>query len=500
MPSLSHILSLSLLRYRENLALNFEGMNFTYIELTKRVAYFQKVFRYNPQITYSIGIIANHDFDTYSAILSALISGITYVPIEPSHPDERNNHIIRLSKVKAIFCSDLTSLNRDFYEKNKSMFFETVSETAVPEDLKVVESDNPAYILFTSGSTGVPKGVPISQQNLAAFSENVAKMKLEINENSRFLQVFELTFDLSVFSFLLPLLHGASVFTLPKTPFKQMAAVQIIQDHNITHILTVPSFVSFLKPLFAKIKLASVTNWLFCGEALKSDLVTAWHKCLTKANIYNVYGPTEATIFCTSYLCSRDNLKHHNGITCIGKPFEGTGFGLFDEDLPVDTLESTDELCISGSQLTTGYLDDSVKNKQAFFTHEMQTYYRSGDLCRKDNEGDYFFIGRNDTQVKINGYRVEISELEFHAAKFAGVDESVVIVSENEKSDQPILNLVYTAKDKKDKDDFFAFLAAKIPIYMLPTDIFHVESIPYNLNGKIDKRVLAEIIGARSKM
>jgi D-alanine--poly(phosphoribitol) ligase subunit 1 len=307
MPSLQDILSLSLHRNSENIAFSFSGKSFTYLELRNRIAHFQKVLFRNSQPIESIGIIANQDFDTYSVILAALLSGITYVPIEPLHPDDRNNRIIRISKIKAIYCSDFATLRPDFYKTNKLLFQKIKPETNDSEKLEVTETENPVYILFTSGSTGVPKGVPISMKNLDAFTKNVNNMKLGINEKSRFLQVFELTFDLSVFSYLIPLLNGASVFTAPKTSFIQMAAIQLIEEQKITHVLTVPSFINHLKPLFPKIKLPSVTNWLLCGEALKSDLVASWQKCLPEANIYNVYGPTEATIFCSSYLCNTTN-------------------------------------------------------------------------------------------------------------------------------------------------------------------------------------------------
>jgi len=494
MNSLSHSLNLSMCKHSDNIAFNIDGNNYTYQQLHQRVADLQTAFLQNDQIIVSIGIIANQDFETYAAIVAALLSGITYVPIEPAHPDERNNHIVRISKVNAIFCSDFSNLSSEFHDANKDRFVQLTAGKAIIEELKVIQTENPAYVLFTSGSTGVPKGVPISLQNLLAFTDNVAAMKLEINEKSRFLQVFELTFDLSVFSYLVPLLYGATVFTLPKTPFKQMAAMQLIEEQSITHVLSVPSFVSYLKPLFAKIKLPSVTNWLFCGEALKADMVSAWQMCLPNADIYNVYGPTEATIFCTSYYCSNDAIRHYHGIVSIGKPFEHIVFGLFDDNMPMTKLDTAAELCISGSQLTTGYLDDPEKNKMAFFKFDELLYYRSGDLCLQDKQGDYFFTGRNDTQVKINGYRVEIGELEYYAGEFPGIDESVVIVSANEKNDQQLLNLVYTAKYDIDRNEFTSFLATRIPSYMLPANIYFVESIPHNLNGKIDKKVLAEQI------
>lgn len=494
MTSLSITLYKSFLKHPDNIAFNIDGRNYTYLQLTERVAFLQSTLFQNRNIKHAVGIIANQDFETYSVIITALLSGITYIPIEPTHPDERNNHIIRISKINAIFCSDVSTLSNDFHKTNKARFFQAETGETTASNLKAIQTANPAYILFTSGSTGVPKGVPISIHNLLAFVNNVDNMMLDINEKSRFLQVFELTFDLSVFSYLVPLLYGACVFTLPKTPFKQMAAIQLIEEQNITHILTVPSFVGYLKPFWGKIKLHSVSHWLFCGEALKADLVREWQKCLPNASLYNVYGPTEATIFCTSYNCRKNDTKEYHGIVCIGKPFKDVVFCLFDDKIPANDLDANAELCIGGSQLTSGYLDDPEKNKTAFFTYLNQLYYRSGDLCRKDKAGDYFFSGRNDTQVKINGYRVEISELEFHAANLQGIDEAVVIVTLNDKNDQQVLNLVYTAKSELNKDEIVDLLTKKIPSYMLPGNIYFVESIPYNLNGKIDKRALAEQI------
>jgi len=258
-------------------------------------------------------------------------------------------------------------------------------------DLKLVHSKNPVYILFTSGSTGLPKGVPISTDNLLAFVNNVDAMHLGITPQSKFLQVFDLTFDLSVFSYLVPLLKGSSVILLAKSSIKYTHAIQLIEDENITHILTVPSFINYLRKYFGEISLPCVQHWLFCGEALKSDLVYAWQPCIPNATIHNVYGPTEATIFCSSFTCKPGSIKEMNGIICIGKPFAGTILELSDENGIPAVSNKSGELYIAGSQLTSGYVNNAEKKKIAFSKLNGNLYYHSGDICLKDADRNFFF-------------------------------------------------------------------------------------------------------------
>jgi D-alanine--poly(phosphoribitol) ligase subunit 1 len=494
MESLQLNIYKSLFEHKENTAFVCEGNSYSYLQFIERITDIQNAYFNLPKVPTSIGIVANQDFDTYSAIIAALLSGITYIPIETTHPDERNNHIIRSANIEIIFSSDSTDFSSDFLKKNSHKIIEISLVKRYNRELRIISGNNPAYILFTSGSTGIPKGVPISHENLKTFSKNVKRMNLAISQQSKFLQVFDLTFDLSVFSFLIPLLHGASVYTLAKTPLRHTSAVQLIEEKEITHILTVPSFVSFLKPYFRKIKLPSVQQWLFCGEALKTDLVSAWQQCVPSATIYNVYGPTEATIFCTSYNCQDNNIKEYHGMVSIGKPFSDTEFILLNNSQTETGFNTTAELLIGGSQLTSGYLNDAERNKSAFVTLNSKVYYRSGDVCQCDENGDYFFIGRNDSQVKINGFRVEISELEYHSRLIPGILECVVLASENKKNNQLQLNLLYSSENQLTYEVITGFLSQRVPPYMLPSRILFVSNIPYNVNGKIDKIKLTELL------
>ncbi|HEU5364609.1 MAG TPA: AMP-binding protein, partial [Hanamia sp.] len=436
----------------------------------------------------SIGVIANNDFDTYATIVACLLSGITYVPVEPTHPDERNNHVVELSSLNMICSSNLKSVSQNFYTHHRDKFFKLSKNTDKVGPASINPTENPAYILFTSGTTGRPKGVPITRENLMAFVYNINKTGIVNSKEDRFLQIFDLTFDASVFSYLIPLLNGACIFTLKKTSMKYIEAIELISKHAITHVFTVPSFLSYVEPYFKEISLLTIRYWLFCGEALQTKYLHSWQVCLPNAKIFNHYGPTEATVFCTSYDCSSGFIKDDHGIICIGKPFEGTTFELFDNAEHITENFETGELCISSVQLTKGYINNKKENQQKFFKYNGSIYYRTGDLCFRDTAGDYFFKGRSDAQIKINGYRVELREIENAALTIAGLKEAVALAVDTLKITRIVLFVV--GQTRYSENDFRSLLGEKLPEYMIPMKVIFISNMPYSLNGKIDKKSL----------
>lgn len=489
MPPLPYNLAQSIRKYSGNIAFVIDEQKFTYQDFSEIIGGIQLLMT-QLQVGNRIGIIANNDIETYSSILACIISGIAYVPIEPTHPAERNGHIISLAELNFILNSQPENEIPGLTDSTSCRFIST--QKTAPAELTFAESliNETAYILFTSGTTGIPKGVPISYGNLEAFARNVAGMNLDITESSRFLQVFDLTFDLSVFSYLIPILNGASVYTLPKALLRYTLGVSLIEEQNITHVLTVPSFVSYLKPYFDEIKLTSVKIWLFCGEALKASITKEWQNCLPNAIIYNVYGPTEATIFCTSYLCDRINTLSRNDIVSIGQPFDGTMFKLVNDWINNKENAEKGELLIGGNQLTTGYIKNEERNKQAFESYENSNFYHSGDICSYKN-GLYYYLGRNDTQVKVQGgYRVELSEVEHHARKCESVQD-VVAIATKDNNDISVINLFIILSAQKEKIE--EELQLHIPMYMFPKLITFVDEFPLNVNGKVDRSKLAQL-------
>jgi D-alanine--poly(phosphoribitol) ligase subunit 1 len=367
----------------------------------------------------NIGLVANDDLETYAAILALWFEGKAYVPLSPEMPKERNESIIAQAFIKTIIDSSESAL---FGELN------VIASKSLRSDLpmkapKAVSDQELVYILFTSGTTGQPKGVPITRENLSGFTAAFWEMGIEMDENDRCLQMFELTFDLSVMSYMIPLLKGACVYTIPKDKIKYSYIFELMDDQLLTFALMVPAMIHFLRPYFDEIDLPLMKYSLFCGEALPLDVTQEWAKCLPNAKIMNVYGPTEDTIFCTHYTFDRNgNNKSHNGVLSIGQAMAYNSNIIIDENNHILPFGETGQLCLGGIQLTPGYWHNDEKNREAFFNIEykskIERFYKTGDLCKADADGDILYLGRIDFQTKIQGFRVELSEIEFHVKAF----------------------------------------------------------------------------------
>jgi len=448
--------------------------------------------------TQNIGIVIYDDIETYSSILAVLFAGKTYVPINPHNPPDRNDSIIEQSEIRLILTSCEEEIKSVVTVLNSLTIFPT-NEVAGANSLITapeISDEQNAYILFTSGSTGVPKGVPIKVKNLASFVEAFFALDYQVDETDRFLQMFDLTFDLSIMSYLIPLTVGACVYTVPAGDIKFTSAYTILEDYEITVALMVPSILSFLHNYFDEISFPKMKYSLFCGEALYTDLTSGWAKCVPNALIQNVYGPTEATIFCLTYDWKRDATnKDHNGILCIGKPMKDMKAIVVDEQLKEVGAETPGELCLSGGQLTSGYLKNPEKNESSFFHHTIDNkdhiFYRTGDICFIDKDGDFMFSGRLDNQIKIQGFRVELSEIEHHAREFLKSPNVVAVTSQNE-NDNTLIHLFIEQSDKT--EGLNKYLKTKIPAYMIPAEIRSLDNLPLNVNGKVDRKAIKQLI------
>ncbi len=304
--------------------------------------------------------------------------------------------------------------------------------------------------------------------------------------------MFDLTFDLSIFSYLVPLCFGACVYTISDSGMKYTNVYNVLESYQITVALMVPSMLLSLRPYFNEITLPELRYSLFCGEALFKDVATEWMQCVPNATVVNVYGPTEATIFCTVYeLSDKDNVSSYNEVVSIGHTMEGTEAIVIDEHGEIITDNTKGELCLHGDQLTKGYLDDA-KNKAAFVKLNDKRYYRTGDIVYKDGNGNFMYCGRADQQVKIQGYRIELSEIEYHLRLITG-SANIVVLAVTRAGALASLEAVYD-DGRVDEDLVMAELRTKLPAYMMPLKMHFVAAFPLNANGKTDRNALKKMI------
>jgi len=255
-----------------------------------------------------------------------------------------------------------------------------------------------------------------------------------------------------------------------------------------------------LLPYISELDLSSVKYNVFCGEALLAPHVRKWHGANPDMLSFNMYGPTENTVFCTYYLIGKhniDSLAANSDIVSIGKTYENSSLILVDDGGDVVEAPGMEgELCLAGEQLTPGYWHNPDENSRKFFVLDGVRYYRSGDLCHQAPDGDLMFIGRKDFQVKINGFRVELGEIEKHFSDASGGRFCVAVPVENEQGNTEIALVIegreYDCSDEK------AYLAGHLPKYEVPSRWLFMRSIPMNQNGKVDRKAVEAFVNSGS--
>jgi len=278
----------------------------------------------------------------------------------------------------------------------------------------------------------------------------------------------------------------------------------VLDNHGITFAKMVPSTLNILRPYFDSIKLNSLRYSLFSGEALKTDLIEQWSGCVPNASIQNHYGPTEGTIdvLYHTWTIETSLRKSYNGVISIGKPFGDTVAIIINENGEKIPPGEKGELCIASSQLTAGYIKNPEKNQEAFFNYnsggkESRRFYRTGDIVFMDDDGDYFYAGRKDHQVKTpGGFRVELGEVEFQAQKgFPG--KNFVAVSMEDSIGLSHIHLC--VENWPNVKEVHKYLKESLPDYMVPVRIHTIDKFPLNNNGKVDRiRLKEKIKGAKT--
>ncbi len=441
-----------------------------------------------------VGLVINDDIDTYASIFALWMEGLCYVPLHPNWPLERCLDIVKQVNINLILDTSKRSRYDSISVLNpKDMVLNTLSLKPVVN----VPEENLAYILFTSGSTGKPKGVQIMRKNVASFMDSFWRSGISISTQDRCLQCFDLSFDVSVQCYLIALTKGACVYTVPLGQIKYIYVSQLIEEHKLSFAAMAPSMLRYLEPYFEELDAKSLKSCILTAEACPLDLIEKWYHCATNTEIYDFYGPTEATIYCTYYKLSREGKnKSLNGIVSIGKPMANVVGLILDEKGDEVITGHKGELCVAGDQVTCGYWNNPEKNESSFFVKVIEgkpvRFYHTGDLCYKDVDGDIMYSGRLDHQAKIQGFRVEMGEIEYHAREFLNGKNVVCLSFDNKDGLTEIAMFVESIS--MPTEELVSYLRTKMPNYMIPSRILFMESFPLNSNDKIDKVKLKQLI------
>lgn len=466
-------------------------------------------------------LYANRSVTAYSGVLGILASGRGYVPLNPRFPLERTLAMLSASGCKAvvagaeceeavknlhprikspltwIFPESTESAGKASFAPHKVILGKEIQGVAEPREPNVQGSAT-AYLLFTSGSTGTPKGVAVSQRNVSSYL-NYAGPRYAISPEDRCSQNFDLTFDLSVHDLFACWDAGAALCPFPE---QYLVPASLITEKELTIWFSVPSVAMFASKLgllepdaFPSLRLS-----LFCGEALSGRLAAAWAEAAPRAVLENIYGPTEATIAITHYRWDPVQSPGEcvRGIVPIGWMFGGQECCVVDENLARVPLGEAGELCLAGSQVTSGYLHDPAKTRQQFVqipgSPQGTIWYRTGDSVKQDARGCLYYLGRIDHQVKISGYRVELQEIEHVLREAAETDLAVAVpwpISDGTASGiVAVVGGLDTSRDAR----IIKLCQERLPKYMVPTRIHHFADLPLNVSGKIDRPKIASLL------
>ncbi len=465
------------------------------------------------------GVFGHRSFAAFAGVLGSLLQGDGYVPLNPTFPADRTLQMIQRAGLQRVvveqqsldqFVDLLASIETplvvvvpdadELPAPTPAVARHTfISGTQLaPVSAYVAETVDPsqlAYLLFTSGSTGIPKGVMVTQANVTHFVEYMVN-RYEVGADDRLSQTFDLTFDLSAFDMFVAWEAGACLCC--PTQSEKMLPAKYVKNQALTIWFSVPSTAIMMKKLrMLKPDQYPTLKWsLFCGEALPLDVTEAFQEAAPASTVENLYGPTELTIACTYYRYDKGAVGEDAelGVVPIGFPYPDMECLVVDEKLEPVGEGQAGELLMTGPQLSLGYWQDDEKTGAAFVVPpgQSRTFYRTGDrVTRRKPDGPLLYLGRVDNQIKVQGYRVELGEIEAALRTAAGVDVAIAAgYPEGINGAEGIIAFIgESSVPAQDLDDA---LKTALPQYMRPRDIVTITTFPLNANGKVDRKALLD--------
>ncbi len=432
-------------------------------------------------------------------MFGAVYAGGFYSIIDVRQPVLRAEQVLSVLK-PAVILTDKAN-----YEKSTSLNCEAecfciedildfpVKHEELEKSAAMIQDTQPLYVNFTSGSTGIPKGVTVCHRSVLEFIEKFTKI-FGIRPDDVIGNQAPFDFDVSVKDIYSALFVGAKVQIIPRDYFSKPAMLMdYLSDSNVTVLIWAASamcFVSIMNGFGHKIP-EKVRKVMFSGEVLPIKHLNVWKNYLPNAEFVNLYGPTEITCNCTYYVLP-NKAYSEDEILPIGKPFPNEKVFLLDEENRLVTKTGVQgEICVAGTALALGYYNDFERTNQSFVQNPLNSsyherIYRTGDLGRYDEDGNLFYISRKDFQIKHLGHRIELGEIEAVTTAKSGVSRVCCLYDDEKKR----ILMFYTGE--REKLDLIKELRTALPPFMLPNSVVRLDDMPLNKNGKIDRNALKE--------
>lgn len=446
-----------------------------------------------------VGICIEPTIELVITIYAILKTGAAYLPIDTAFPDERINFIVNDSQLNILITyKNSKSINID--SESKIIPLHEEWEKILNEDDKRAKteltSEELAYVIYTSGSTGKPKGVQVPHRSVVNFLESMKKQP-GLDEKDRLLCVTTIAFDISALEIFLPITVGACVVLANREQASDgFKLTELVDKHNINVMQATPTTWKLL--IEAGWKGNKNFKALCGGEVLNKQLAqNILNRC---GELWNMYGPTETTIWSTV-----SRIKPEDNIITIGRPIDNTEIYILNSRFELVPIGTVGELFIGGAGVSKGYLNRPELTNEKFISNifsknKDDLMFRTGDLARYMFDGNIEILGRIDNQVKIRGFRIELGEIEKAISKHPLINESVATVKEISIDDKRLI-AYYTSEAAitPSSNEIRTFLKKKLPNYMIPSAYMKLDTMPLTPNGKLDRAGLPKIHGTRDR-
>lgn len=471
-------------------AIIYDKQNLTYKELNEKAN--QLAYHLSSMGIHQgdvVGVCLNRSIELLVSICAIFKLGATYMPMCTEYPKDRLIYMLKNSNSRLLITNSTMNTKYDFsFMKTKILNSVDDIDNEKNQNLCMhFPSSTIAYIIYTSGSTGKPKGVQISNRNLIHFVYAFKQYFGGISKEDTFLSSTNISFDVSIFELFLPILSGAKLVLYPEEVIRNISLYcNTIIDNEITGLYIPPNLLNDVYHILKDVPI-KINKILVGVESIRKSTLNKYLKLLPNAKIINGYGPTETTICCTAFDYTLD--ETNDDFVSIGHPLFNNQIYILSQDKDLQPVGIVGELYVAGDGVGAGYINDPEKTLKSYvpnlYGSSSATMYKTGDLAKWNPDGTICFIGRNDSQVKISGHRIELKEISHVIDSYPNIAKSFS-TTYHFGSTTGIVTY-FTADKEISIKDLTAFLKSKLADYMIPTFILQIDQFPLTANGKIDK-------------